>query len=436
MIRRVLAVLAAGALSAGVSVALAQSADDPLRAQLERDAQTIKRGGAASQFDPEFIRQLTDAKALATAIEMAKDSPGLDPKVSQKDIEFAQKAAAQAAVVAKRALDEEAAKNGVEISDQEKQRQNPWADQGITLIAVSTSMPKAQLRDLLTSIAGKPRTAAVIRGLFPGHKTINETIEAIAAISKDLPKHGELYIDPTVFADYDVRVVPTVIRTGDKPGTAAGRMEGNYNLSYFDEKLETRRKDKLSSDIGRVGPVFEIAERDITEEMKERLSKIDMKERFDKALDRFWKEDRFQTLPRASRDSTRTFEPIFTVKKDIESSKPGQFIARAGQTVNPLATTPMTRRIFVFDGTDPRQVARIKKEAAARVDMKQPVYMLTGLPTGPEGWKAYERLQNDIGAHLYVLPVELRRNFRLQAVPSIVTADGLQVTVQELGIPS
>ena len=97
-------------------------------------------------------------------------------------------------------------------------------------IFVSFSMPKESLKALAVE-AKKHNAVLVIRGL------IDNSFVKTAMVLKEL---GEgIILDPTLFKEYDIRVLPTFVRNH---GEGYSKIAGNVSLAYALEKLKEERE--------------------------------------------------------------------------------------------------------------------------------------------------------------------------------------------------
>ncbi|WP_119712731.1 hypothetical protein [Arsenophonus endosymbiont of Aleurodicus floccissimus] len=71
-----------------------------------------------------------------------------------------------------------------------------------------------------------------------------------------------------------------------------------------------------------------------------------------------------QGLTKALKNTTRTFDPSFTVTKDIRDHK-GTIFARKGHKVNPFDITRFNEMLYFIDGDDKKQLAWIATQKPA-----------------------------------------------------------------------
>jgi conjugal transfer pilus assembly protein TraW len=186
-----------------------------------------------------------------------------------------------------------------------------------------------------------------------------------------------------------------------------------------------------SLDFGTQGPIREIAEVDLIEEMQSRVSQIDWAAKKREALARFWGRTEFYTLPEATEDRERLIDPSVTAPRDVTAPE-GTLIVRAGQHVNPLDRLPFTQRLVVFDATSPAQVEfalRLGREAAPlRV-----TYIATRLDR-ESGWEGLGKIETTLNAPVYLLTPDLRDRFQLERSPCMVEAKGKAFAVKEFKV--
>lgn len=305
-------------------------------------------------------------------------------------------------------------------------------DAGRIAIFISSSMPRSQIRDILANTA-RPHVSVMIRGLIPGTKNFLETQKALAEIAKDIQPRPDIVLNPIAFSNHKVNVAPTVIFAGEKQGEEALRVEGNVNLEYLAKRLEDGKGKPVK--LGRLGPVFDVVEEDMIVVMKQRYESIDWEKKAREARDRYFTKYQFVELPPARTSSTRTIDPTVVVTEDVRNPRDeNQLIARAGERHNPLEKIPLTRRVIVFDARDPKQLQIVRELRKRPVLNKMDVYITTGL-SRDEGWKQHSSISNEFASPLYLLNIDLKTMMRLRSVPSVVTAEGKNLVIEEIKVP-
>ena len=126
---------------------------------------------------------------------------------------------------------EENVRQNLELKDSENHLRHP-----ILLVFVSFSMPLGTLKTLViqvNQVGGK----VVFRGLVNG--SFKQTAEKI----KDLQE--EVIIDPTLFNEYQVKVIPTFVLRNTKE--EHDQLSGNVSLEYALEQMSSKGTTKTET---------------------------------------------------------------------------------------------------------------------------------------------------------------------------------------------
>ena len=201
--------------------------------------------------------------------------------------------------------------------------------------------------------------------------------------------------------------------------------------------LNGRLREGSRGDLGRLGPVYEIGETDIVEEMQRRASKIDWDKKKKKAYARVWKNLPFEELPKAAEDRKRLIDPTIILKQDIKGSD-GTVIVARGTKVNPLNARPFTRLMVFFNGEDQKEIEFVKSHLKAwqqRLGKKstQTYLILTELDR-EKGWKAYDEITEKMDARIYLLQHDMKSVFQLEASPCIAYQEGNYMAIEEFRV--
>ena len=304
----------------------------------------------------------------------------------------------------------------------------------MTYVFISFSLGDEELKELFARNAGKDDTALVLRGI-PDGMTFGEGVKHVQGLAAQFDPMPNVVIDPTLFRDFQIKAVPTVIRVREKksivqvrkPGmkrttdTAEllGKATGLHSDAWIKSQLEAGRK----GDFGQQGEVREIWERDLIEVAKERVMTIDWEAKKERAAKRAWANLPYENLPTASKSVVRTIDPTILVEKDILDLN-GNAIRRAGERVNPMDIRPLTLALIVFNPLVESELKVVEAELP-RLKKEHPEVMLlaTDMVKDETGWDAYVRLTDRLDSHVYLLTPEVRERFLLRATPSVVTGD-------------
>ena len=320
---------------------------------------------------------------------------------------------------------------GILTPEEEEALADPLGN--MTYVFISFSLGDEELKELFARNAGKDDTMLVFRGI-PDGMTFGEGVKHIQGLAAQFDPMPNVVIDPTLFRDFQIKAVPTVIRVREKksvvqvrkPGmkrtdTAEllGKATGLHSDVWIKSQLEAGRK----GDFGQQGEVREIEERDLIEVAKERVMKIDWEEKKERAAKRAWANLQYEHLPTASKSVVRTIDPTILVEEDILDLN-GNAIRRAGDRVNPMDIRPLTLALIVFNPLVESEL-KVVEEELPRLKKEHPEVMLlaTDMVKDETGWNAYVRLTDRLDSHVYLLTPEVRERFLLRATPSVVTGD-------------
>lgn len=319
-----------------------------------------------------------------------------------------------------------------------------------TLIFASFSLPRQALEIMYKAAAGSERTAIVFRGLPPGCRTINAAIRKIQelAVSMKLKTPPNVLINPVWFKQYQVSSVPTILALEGKTESQSGdphtgkaqpvpkvlaAVRGLLDPAW----LYQRMSEGHNGDLGVQGPLEDIAERDLIEEMIARAEQIDWRQKKEAALSRVWTNLPIEELTLAQQGRKRLVDPTFTVNQDL-TLPDGTVLARKGERINPLDRRQFDRLLVVFDGSSQREIAYVKDHleawrAQAKIAPQRVRLILTGIDR-ERGWDSYQSLMNFFDDEIFVLTPEVKQSFALEHHPCIVYADGRTFTVEEFSI--
>lgn len=329
-----------------------------------------------------------------------------------------------------------------------------------TLIFVSYAMGTAALNEALRVASQDPDIAIVLRGV-PDNMDVMSGLLQVQALAAGFSPVPNVVLDPTLFKDHNIYTVPTIVAFEERRAevvsspltteaviTALGvpvkheqitmpetierveiaRVMGLYDPSWLRRSIEAGEL----GDLGVRGPVQDIKERDLIEVMQEKVLSIDWEEKRENALRNYWRNQSFINLEKAPEERVRRIDASVIATADIRTTS-GEFVARAGDVVNPLDTRPFTQAIVVFDSTDQKQI-KLLKERLPRIAQEPGVARLVYIATRidkEEGWDAYEELTKQFSAPIFLLTTDVQSRFALQYTPSVITADSTHFIIRE-----
>ena len=135
-------------------------------------------------------------------------------------------------------------------------------------VFVSRSLPDSELRALFTTAAGRRDVRIVFRGIRPGER-LNDAIHDLHALLRGIESPPTVELDPPAFRAAGVTAVPVLLL--QERGQTVARVQGTLALDWFEREVAAGRH----GDLGTYGPVREIAEPDLLEELQRRVATLD-----------------------------------------------------------------------------------------------------------------------------------------------------------------
>lgn len=173
-----------------------------------------------------------------------------------------------------------------------------------------------------------------------------------------------------------------------------------------------------ATQLGTLGDVWEIAEQNLLTVIESQLA--DTFSGNEKKIQQQWREhitrnaerpEPVQGLTKAEKNTSRTFDPSFTVTKDIRDQQ-GNIFIKKGQKVNPFDITPFNATLYFIDGDDEKQLAWLASQKPATAISK--IILVNGnVKTTAE--KLNQRIYFDQGGYLV-------NRFGIEKLPSVVDA--------------
>ena len=289
-------------------------------------------------------------------------------------------------------------------------------------VFVSRSLPDSELRALFIAAAGRRDVRIVFRGIRPGER-LNDAIHDLHALLRGIESPPAVELDPPAFRAAGVTAVPVLLL--QERGQTVARVQGTLALDWFEREVAAGRH----GDLGTYGPVRDIVEPDLIEELQRRVATLDWNRLRNQAAARYWQRATFVELPPATANRRYSVDLSVTVGNDI-TAPDGRFVARAGDRLDPLQFLPFTQRLIVFDATRPEQVAMARRLAADNGG-KRTVLLATRLDR-TAGWESLDTLEQTLAAPVYLLNAAVRDRFRLERAPAVVEAVDGRLWVREI----
>lgn len=184
-------------------------------------------------------------------------------------------------------------------------------------------------------------------------------------------------------------------------------------------------------DHGQMGQTWPVAEPDLLSLIKARLDHAKATGKLDEMNRKFAERVKSRVMrpvPVAGispAEETRSweFDPSIRIDKDIRDHK-GNLIAVAGQRVNPLSASPLSKKLVFIDGDDPAEVAWAIQHGS---DARAKVIFVSGSPF--ELMKVHQR------RFYFDQEGRLTGHFGIRRTPALVEQRGDVLLVTEQAIP-
>lgn len=188
-----------------------------------------------------------------------------------------------------------------------------------------------------------------------------------------------------------------------------------------------------AADLGALGPVYPLAERDLLQAIHDHLQKKQdsgelarlQAENIARAQRSIESPPPVQGLRKVTEARTWRFDPSVKFDEPVVDAR-GRIVVPAGMLANPLKVVTMPADWLLFDGRDPSQVALARKQLDEAAAAKRPIkpILVAGSPM-----RLAEVWQRPV---YFDQQARITHRLGLTAVPVRVTQDGLQLVVQEL----
>lgn len=186
----------------------------------------------------------------------------------------------------------------------------------------------------------------------------------------------------------------------------------------------------LSKDLGRHGPMWEIAEPSILDLIKARLSEMEASGELDAMKKDMQDKTRaYVNRPRPVQGLSLATEPrafevdlSITLSRDLADHR-GEVFARAGTVINPLEYSVFNKRIVMFDGDDPEQVEFALSEGN---ELDTLLVLTNGAPL---------ELMRKHGRRFYFdQDAQMVTRFEIKRIPSVITRGARHMIVEEVPV--
>lgn len=183
-----------------------------------------------------------------------------------------------------------------------------------------------------------------------------------------------------------------------------------------------------ASDHGVVGQTFPVIETDLLSVIEQRLQNLQASGGIDRMNAEFARRAEAKVrrptpvagITPATQARVWGFDPTIVIEKDVKDQK-GNFVARAGQTVNPLDFVAMHQALVFVDGDDKAQMEWATSQYS---DLKAKIILVSGSPI--EEMTARKR------RFYFDQEGRLTGKFGVRHTPAVAEQDGKIIKVSEI----
>lgn len=183
-----------------------------------------------------------------------------------------------------------------------------------------------------------------------------------------------------------------------------------------------------ASDHGVVGQTFPVIETDLLSVIERRLQNLQASGGIDRMNAEFARRAEAKVrrptpvagITPATQARVWAFDPTIVIEKDVKDQK-GNFVARAGQTVNPLDFVAMHQALVFVDGDDKAQMEWATSQYS---DLKAKIILVSGSPI--EEMTARKR------RFYFDQEGRLTGKFGVRHTPAVAEQDGKVIKVSEI----
>lgn len=284
-------------------------------------------------------------------------------------------------------------------------------------VYVSRSMPAGQMKQILEIASNEPRMVIALRGVMPGEKIdgVVKWIMRVGAISKD-GKQPNVVLDPVAFKKNNITVVP-VIEKLDEKGNSIAWVRGSASTRFLNDAIANGKK----GDLGKIGAVGPVVERDMIEVAKEQINVKKARNEALKKFQSFWETQKYYELPVAIADRKRLIDPSIILEEGI-TGPDGTVLALPGERLNPMDAMPFNMVFIVIDARSSKQVAWASM-LIQKLGMRESMVVTTAMPL-EDGWDYYKKTVVRLKQPLYMINSDIIERFGIEKVPSMVVDGG------------
>lgn len=317
-------------------------------------------------------------------------------------------------------------KDKIRTIDMKPRPDSPLKENEELYYFVSFSQPVSELKDIL-KVASEVDARVILRGMRPEDRMVNQTAAAMYGIAKEFSPTPKVSIDPRLHKVFGINQVPAMVYRNSKSNHTVS-VNGVASLDWF---LEKARDSKKTENLGAVSTTYDIIERDVIEEIQERVAAVDWDAKRRKAMNRYIQNLPDFLIPTAQEDAIYKIDPRVQFHKDVKA-KDGTLLATKGQVVNPIDHFPgMSLTLYIFDGLSEQQRALVHEEIK---NGHGKIGLMTSRIDKEEGFKFISDLSKEYKQQVYMLQERMINRFQIRKLPVQIYLGNGEIIVREYGV--
>lgn len=292
------------------------------------------------------------------------------------------------------------------------------------LVFATLGLGKAELKELFVRYAGRDDVSIVFRGILDGD-TLPLAMQRIRGLFPEDQQPPNVYLNPTLFREYAVDTVPTIILVDVDENRAIARVAGITNTDYIKERVKTPAGKKGDIiDFGVAGPTVEFAEQDLIAMLMARANNLDWEEMKSRALSRAVKNQAQHPLPKNSEVKSTVVDLRVRAPSAIKDST-GRILVDKGEILDPLKYRAFDITVMVFNGRDDKEVAWVRQKMESG-EWKN-ISLIASEFDADNGFDGYAALTYSLGKQVSILNKEVADRFGIRGTPSMLYGKDGQV---------
>lgn len=299
---------------------------------------------------------------------------------------------------------------------------------GRTIIFTSMSLGPETMEEIFRTSSVGDGVVVAFRGVTD-EAHFAQSILSIQELAAKQSPIAKVVVDPTLFRDYGITSVPTIVYLAEDKETEVARVSGLSSPDWMYAKVKVGK----TGDFGVRGPVEDIQERDLIEVLKEKVAGINWADKKEEAIKRYWSKQQFIELPKAIKPRRREIDPSIMISSNI-TDVDGKVLVPQGTIINPLALRPFHQALIIFDPLDSNEIELVDQRLEQLKNDYSRITLIVTRFDRETGWDSYKSITDHFDAPVFNLTPDIHSRFEIERTPSIVTAEQRFFIVEELAL--